>query len=163
MKHPHYVGISIAHSSYIYLVSYLFWYNTEMKIFCAYAFTGEDLGVLTNRMRLVVDALNSKGHDAYCNRFDPIVDEIQKKNDTKAIFHRAFDVIEENDAVVAIITSPKKSVGQIMEIGVALSQNKPVYLFEHSSAKGSTYLSRLSTKYYEWSTEEELFTVLKEV
>ena len=134
-----------------------------MKIFCAYAFTGEDLDIVTNRMRSVVNTLNAQGHEAYCNRFDPIVDEIQKKDDIRAIFRRAFDVIEKHEAVVAIITSPNKSVGQIMEIGVALSQGKPVYLFEHSTAKGSTYLPRLTTKNYEWSTEDELLNALKEV
>lgn len=134
-----------------------------MKIFCAYAFTGEDLDTLTNRMKLVVDTLNSSGHEAYCNRFDPVVDEIQKIDDIQAIFRRAFDVIEQQEAIVAIVTSPNKSVGQIMEFGVALSQGKPVYLFEHSSAIGSTYLSRLATKSYEWTTEEDLLRVLKEV
>lgn len=134
-----------------------------MKIFCAYAFTGEDLDIVTNRMKLVVETLNAQGHEAYCNRFDPIVDEIQKKDDIQAIFRRAFDVIEKHDAVAAIITSPNKSVGQIMEIGVALSQAKPVFLFEHSTAKGSTYLPRLSTKSYQWSTEDELLNALKEI
>ena len=141
----------------------LFCYNKDMKIFCAYAFTGEDLDVVTDRMKLVVDSLNAQGHETYCNRFDPIVDEIQKKDDIEAIFLRAFDLIEEYDVVAAIITSPNKSVGQIKEIGVALSQSKPVYLFEHTSAKGSTYLPRLATKYYEWSTEEDLLMALKEL
>ena len=134
-----------------------------MKIFCAYAFTGEDLEVVTARMKLVVDTLNTQGHEAYCNRFDPIVDEIQERGDVKAIFSRAFDVIKQHEAVAAIITSPNKSVGQIMEIGAALSQGKPVYLFEHSSAKGSTYLPRLATKSYEWTTESELINALKQI
>ena len=134
-----------------------------MKIFCAYAFTGEDLDVVTNRMRRVIDTLNSSGHEAYCNRFDPIVDEIQKTDDVKAIFNRAFEVLDQHDALVAIITSPNKSVGQIMEIGVALSQGKPVYLFEHESAKGSTYLPRLVTETYEWSTETELIEEMKKL
>lgn len=134
-----------------------------MKIFCAYALTGEDLEMVTNRMKSVVDTLNALGHEAYCNRFDSVVDEIQKRDDIQAIFARAFEVIEQNEAIVAIITSPNKSVGQIMEFGVALSQGKPVYLFEHSSAKGTTYLPRLATKYFEWTTEEDLLRSLKEV
>ena len=134
-----------------------------MKIFCSYAFTGEDLDVVTNRMKLVVDSLNSQGHEVYCNLFDQVVDEIQKKDDIKGIFRRAFDVIEQHEAVVSIITSSNKSIGQIMEIGVALSQNKPVYLLEHSTAKGSTYLPRLVTKSYEWTTETDLLNALKEI
>ncbi len=133
-----------------------------MKLFCAYAFTGEDLATITNRMKLVVDTLNAQGHEAYCNRFDPIVDEIQKKDDIQAIFRRAFDVIDINEALVAIVTSPNRSVGQIMEIGVALSQNKPVYLFEHSSAIGSSYLPSLATQSYEWTTDADLLSKLNQ-
>ena len=134
-----------------------------MKIFCAYAFTGEDIDVVTKRMRLVVDTLNAKGHEAYCNRFDPIVDDIPKTVDINAIFKRAFDVLEQNEALVAIVSSPNKSVGQIMEIGVAMSQGKPVYLFEHTSAKGSTYLPKLATKSYQWETKKDLEEALKNI
>jgi nucleoside 2-deoxyribosyltransferase len=127
-----------------------------MKLFCAYAFTGEDLDVLTRRMRLIVDTLNEAGHEAYCNRFDTLVDDLQSKDDIKGIFKRAFEVIGENEGVVAIITTPNKSVGQIMEIGVAMSQGKPIYLFEHSSAVGSNYLNKLVDEYYIWENEEDL-------
>ena len=127
-----------------------------MKLFCAYAFTGEDLDVLTRRMRLIVDTLNEAGHEAYCNRFDTLVDDLQSKDDIKGIFKRAFEVIGENEGVVAIITTPDKSVGQIMEIGVAMSQGKPIYLFEHSSAVGSNYLNKLVDEYYIWENEEDL-------
>lgn len=52
-----------------------------MKLFCAYAFTGEDLEILTKRMRLVVDTLNASGHEAYCNRFDEVVSKLQAQDD----------------------------------------------------------------------------------
>lgn len=35
-----------------------------MKLFCAYAFTGEDVNVLSKRMRLVVITLNPNSHTA---------------------------------------------------------------------------------------------------
>ncbi len=134
-----------------------------MKIFCAYAFTGEDVNVLTARMRLVVDTLNASGHTAYCNRFDEIVDELQAKDDIKGIFNEAFKNIEKNEALVAIVTSPSRSIGQIMEIGIALSQKKPVYLFEHKSAEGSSYLPRLVDKHFKWSNESELELALTKI
>lgn len=105
-----------------------------MKLFCSYAFTGEDVETVTRRMRLVVDTLNKNGHVAYCNRFDRAVDELQSKDDIKGIFGEAFKRIAESEALVAIITSPSRSIGQIMEIGIAMSQSKPVYLLEHESA-----------------------------
>lgn len=131
-------------------------YFAYMKLFCAYAFTGEDIDVLTERMRMVVDTLNANGHEAYCNRFDAVVDKLQEQDDIKGIFKEAFKNIEQSEALVAIVTSPSRSVGQIMEIGIAMSQGKPVYLFEHESAAGSSYLPRLVDKHYTWSSLEEL-------
>lgn len=134
-----------------------------MKLFCAYAFTGEDINVITERMRMVVDTLRSNGHVAYCNRFDEIVDKLQAQDDIKGIFHEAFKNIEKSEALVAIVTSPNKSIGQIMEIGIAMSQGKPVYLFEHSSAEGSSYLPRLVDKHYNWNNTDDLKQALREL
>lgn len=134
-----------------------------MKIFCAYAFTGEDINVVTSRMRMVVDSLNENGHEAYCNRFDKVVDKLQADDDIKGIFKEAFKNIATNEVVVAVITSPKKSVGQIMEIGIALSLGKPVYLFEHTSSAGSSYIPRLVDRYFEWETEADLKKLLRKI
>ena len=134
-----------------------------MKLFCAYAFTGEDLDVTTERMQLAVDTLNANGHEAYCNRFDTTVDELQKQDNIKGIFKEAFKNIEKSEALVAIIASPSRSTGQIMEIGIAMSQGKPVYLFEHNSAEGSSYLPRLVDKFFKWETSEELREALRQV
>lgn len=131
-----------------------------MKLFCAYAFTDENIDVLTKRMRAVVDTLNANGHEAYCNRFDAVVDELQAKDDIKGIFREAFKNIAASEAVVAIVTSPSRSIGQIMEIGIALSQGKPVYLFEHTSAHGSSYLPRLVDTYYQWDDLDSLTSSL---
>lgn len=127
-----------------------------MKLFCAYAFTGEKLDVVTDRMKVVVDTLNASGHEAYCNRFDEVVGKLQEQDDIRGIFQEAFKNIEKNDALVAIVTSPSRSIGQIMEIGIAISQGKPVYLFEHNSAAGSSYLPRLVDKHVTWETIEDL-------
>lgn len=134
-----------------------------MKLFCAYAFTGEDIETLTDRIRGVVETLKSSGHQAYCNRFNPIVDELQEKDDIKAIFKEAFKNLEASDALVAIVSSPSRSIGQIMEIGIAMSQGKPVYLFEHKSAEGSTYLPRLADRYFKWNSLDDLLEALKQV
>lgn len=134
-----------------------------MRLFCAYAFTGEDIDKLTDRMRCVVDTLNNSGHDAYCNRFDPIVDDLQEKDNIRGIFKEAFKNIDASEALVAIVSSPTRSIGQIMEIGIAMSQGKPVYLFEHSSARGSTYLPLLADEYFKWDSLEELVEGLKQV
>jgi hypothetical protein len=134
-----------------------------MKIFCAYAFTGEDVDEVRERMRLVVDTLHASGHQAYCNMFDEAVDALQANDDLKGILQEAFKNIARNEVMAAIITSPSKSIGQIMEIGIALSQRKPVYLFEHTSAKNSSYLPRLVDTYFQWETLEELAAALQQI
>lgn len=134
-----------------------------MKLFCAYAFTGEDIDVVTKRMRLVVDTLNKNGHEAYCNRFDPAVEKLQEQDDTKGIFKDAFKHIEASEAMVAVVASPSRSVGQIMEIGIALSQGKPVYLFEHVSAAGSSYLPKLVDKHFTWGSLDDLQKALAQI
>jgi len=134
-----------------------------MKLFCAYAYTGEDVDVLTKRMRSVVDTLNANGHEAYCNRFDLVVDELQAKDDIKGIFREAFKNIAASEAVIAIVTSPSRSIGQIMEIGIALSQSKPVYLFEHISADKSSYLPRLVDKHFQWDDLDNLKSLLAKI
>lgn len=131
-----------------------------MKLFCAYAFTGEDTEAVTKRMRLVVDTLEKNGHDAYCNRFDEIVSKLQEAGDIKGIFQEAFKNIADSEAMVAVVTSPSRSIGQIMEIGIALNQGKPVYLFEHTSAADSSYLPRLVDEHFTWSTLPELEAAL---
>ena len=134
-----------------------------MKLFCAYAFTGEDLDVITARMRVVVDVLEAQGHEVYCNRFDESLDELQSKGDVKGIFKEAFRQIKNCEALVAVVASPNRSVGQIMEIGTALSHGKPVYLIEHVSAKNSSYLSQLVDRVYSWDNQESLVAALKNI
>jgi nucleoside 2-deoxyribosyltransferase len=134
-----------------------------MKLFCSYAFTGEDLDAITERMRLVVVTLSAEGHDVYCNRFDAAIGRLQAQDDIKGIFQEAFKRLEQSEGLVAIIASPNRSIGQIMEIGIAMSQKKPVYLFEHGSAEGSSYLPRLADKYFKWQTEQDLQASLQKL
>lgn len=133
-----------------------------MKIFCAYAFTGEDLAEIRTRMKSVISELKLLGHAPYTNLFDAESMKLQEAGDIKGLFQAAFAQVMASDCVVALVTSPRISLGQIMEVGVALSQNKPVYLFEHTSAAESTYLPILVEKTLSWTSEEELLQALKE-
>lgn len=134
-----------------------------MKYFCSYAFTGQDLTSTVKRARLVVDTLGRGEHEVYCDRFDPVVEELEKNDDKKAIFRRALDALRESDTVVAVVASPHKSVGQLIEVGAALDQIKPIYLLEHVSAKGSSYLPEIVTKTFEWDTLDDLIAALGKI
>jgi nucleoside 2-deoxyribosyltransferase len=135
-----------------------------MKIFCSNAFTGEEFNQVSARMQMVVEALNEAGHEAYCPVFDPYKIELQAKNDTKAIFDYAFDNVGKCDGMVAIVTSGRKSEGQLMEIGTTLAQKKPLFVFVHESAAGTpSHLPKLATKAFTWSTNEELAQALTQI
>lgn len=135
-----------------------------MKLFCSYAFTGEDFDAVQKRMKLVVEAVNESGHEAYCPIFDPHKIALQEKSDTKAIFEYAFQNIERCDGMVVIITSGRKSEGQLMEIGATLAAKKPLFVFVHKSAAGApSHLSKLATKMFDWTTDENLKFLLQKL
>ena len=115
-------------------------------------------------MQLVVDSLNNSGHDAYCPIFDSHKIELQKNNDTKAIFKYAFQNLSQCEGMVAIITSDRKSEGQLMEIGATLAANKHLYLLVHESvASAPSHLPKLATKTLTWSSDKELATQLANI
>jgi nucleoside 2-deoxyribosyltransferase len=114
-------------------------------------------------MQMVVDALNKASHDAYCPVFDQIKIQLQAKDATKEIFDYAFQNIAKCDGMVAIVTSDRKSEGQLMEIGALLAQTKPLFLFIHESAKNSTHLPKLAAKTFTWKTEQDLQSQLANV
>ena len=134
-----------------------------MKLFCSYAYTGEDVAIVTARMRKVVDALTEQGNEVYCPLFDELVAPLEAANDVKAIFTHAFDGIKRQEAMVVIISSERRSEGQLMEIGAALSEKKPVYLFQHQTAVATSYLPKLVTKTYVWNSESDLLSSLKKI
>ena len=128
-----------------------------MRLFCSYAFTGEDIKTVSDRMRLVVDSLAIGGHEAYCPLFDRRKIKLQAEQATKEIFDYAFENIAKCDGMVAIISSNRKSEGQLMEIGANLANGKPLYVFIHySAAKSPSHMQKLATKVYIWSNSSDL-------
>lgn len=131
-----------------------------MNLFCSFAYTGEDIKIVTDRMRRVVDLLDASGYQAYCNLFDSAIKDTLAKGDIKGIFADAFDKLSQCDAIVVIISSPSRSIGQIMEIGVGFHEGKKIYIFEHESAIGTSYLHEFGDKHYTWKTDDDLLRVL---
>lgn len=135
-----------------------------MKLFCSNAVTGEDNGDVVRRMRLVVDTLNAAGHEAYCPVFDPHQAELVESGDIKAVLLYDFENIQTCDGVVVVVTSPKKSEGQLMEVGEALAAGKPIFLFLHNSAQNEpSHLPKIATKVFAWQTEDDLQLALQQL
>lgn len=129
-----------------------------MKIFCSFAQTGEDEAVVLRRMTRVVDMLKSQNHDVYCILFD---DKREAKSPNGDLLKHALAHINDYDAVLAIVTSERRSEGMLMELGAALAYGKPIYLLQHTSADGKTYLPEIADKMRLWRTEVELDNAMK--
>lgn len=124
-----------------------------MKIFCSYACSGEDQQLLTARMRHVVDVLEGIGHEVYCYHFSA-----HRSEDTtpRQAMQEALSKLGDYDALFAIIASGRRSEGQLIEIGAALSQGKALYVAEHISAIDATYVPTLADETFIWSTLDDL-------
>ena len=123
------------------------------KIFCSYAFTGEDKLKVEARMRRVVDLLEGCGHEVYCNLFDGATESY---GSPRQFLRRAIDQMNECDKILAIQTSPRRSEGMLIEIGVAIARDKSILLAQHQSAVGKSYLSDLARRTQTWHNESEL-------
>ena len=123
------------------------------KIFCSYAFTGEDKLKVEARMRRVVDLLEGCGHEVYCNLFDGATESY---GNPRQFLRRAIDQMNECDKILAIQTSPRRSEGMLIEIGVAIARNKSILLAQHQSATGKSYLPDLAKQTQTWQNESEL-------
>ena len=127
------------------------------KIFCSYAFTGEDKLKVEARMRRVVDLLKGCGHEVYCNLFDSATESY---GSPRQFLRRAIDQMNECDKILVIQTSPRRSEGMLIEIGVAMARDKSILLAQHQSAAGKSYLPDLARRTQTWHSESELDTAI---
>ena len=127
------------------------------KIFCSYAFTGEDKLKVEARMRRVVDLLEGCGHEVYCNLFDSATESY---GNPRQFLRRAIDQMNECDKILAIQTSPRRSEGMLIEIGVAIARDKSILLAQHQSTVGKSYLPDLARRTQTWHSESELDTAI---
>lgn len=124
-----------------------------MKILCSYAFTGEDEITLVARLHNVVNTLQQCGHHVYCFQFE-------KRGDTEPTpdeaLRLAIDELQSCDAIFVIKSSERRSEGQLIEVGAALAQGKRIFVAQHRSAVGTTYLPTLADASFVWDDEESL-------
>lgn len=130
------------------------------KVFCSYAFTGEDKATVTKRMHLITSTFKSIGVDAYCNLFDT---QRESLNSAKDFIDSALKELETADIVFVVMTSERRSEGMLIEIGAAYAAGKPIVLAQHESAKHKTYLDQLAKKTVLWQTDADLKHIIKEL
>ena len=134
-----------------------------MNIFISFAYTDTDIVKTKNRLKNIVYTVNQSGNSVYCNIFDKSLIKPIANKDTKQIFKSTFLKEAEADYVFLIISEPKISTGQCMEIGVAVHLNIPIILFEQTSAKNNSYITKIAKQNYRWQSEESLYSSILEV
>ena len=98
-----------------------------MKIHIAYRFTGEDPKELDSMLTSIKEVLESAGHAARISFFHQNRYEIEKYS-VKQIMDDAFQEIDGADMLLAVVKSPEKSEGMLIEIGYARARNKRIVL-----------------------------------
>ena len=131
-----------------------------MKVFCSYAYTGENEAAVAARMKNVVDILVAQKLGAYCIEFDP---GAKLFTEPHQYIQRALQQMQSCDVVYVVMTSKRRSEGMLIEIGAALTLKKPIVLALHESAAGSTYVPEFADVMKTWSTNDDLYTTTKEL
>lgn len=129
--------------------------DKNQKVFLSYAWTGEDTEVIMRRMSSIVELLRSNGFASYCNFDDP---DIKAFSQPGQFVKHALEKLRDCDVLVAIVSSERRSQGQLMEIGAALYAGKPVVAVMHTSSLGTGYLedSELVDFMVSWESDKEL-------
>ena len=129
-----------------------------MKIFIGQAVTGQDMNSLRKEIEGIYSALIFAGHKPY-STLNEKDDKFNKKG--KWLFH-AFQIIDKNDAFLAIVRSEHRSEGLLIEIGYTLSKNKKFILAINKDVK-NTYLRDVADKVIEYKDFDDLIKQLKKL
>ena len=128
-----------------------------MKVFCSYAFTGEDETLLRERMTGLRNLFQELSIDYYINLFLPEWQAMMARSATGGEFVRAaIKEMELCDTVLVIVSSDRRSEGMLMEVGAAVAMGKNIVLAQHTSAQGKSYLQTVAACTYTWETDREL-------
>lgn len=128
-----------------------------MKVFCSYAFTGEDHNVLRARLLALRDIFEELNLEYYVNQFAPKWQEmVDRGADGGEFMFMALKEIEPCDVMLVIMTSERRSEGMLMEVGAALMAGKKIVLAQHASSVGKTYLNTIANDTIVWHSDEDL-------
>lgn len=128
-----------------------------MNIFISFAYTDTDFVKTKNRLQNIVSLIKNTNNYAYCNLFDKSILKFLKADDKNQIFKQTLNQEAKADYIFLIISKPKISLGQCMEVGVAVNLDIPIIMFEQDTVKDKTYISEFATYKYTWNTEDNLY------
>lgn len=129
------------------------------KVFCSYAFTGQDPQQVEARMGAVVKVLEAAGVKVYCNLYDERTKGFINPEDYLDL---ALDELTEYDYLLAVKV-PGVSVGQVAEITVARRRSIPILFAERNDSVGDSYLARMAQQTFTWTDEADLLAKVREL
>lgn len=129
-----------------------------MKIYCSYAYTGEDQVQLQQRLEHVVEEIERLGHTPYCYHFSDHRTSDIAPNDALT---EALAQLKSCDAIFVIVSSDRRSEGQLMEVGAALALGKRVFVGQHQTAVDKTYVPSLAEHTFVWDSLNDLIEGLR--
>ncbi|MCA9328153.1 toll/interleukin-1 receptor domain-containing protein [Candidatus Saccharibacteria bacterium] len=134
----------------------------NQKVFLSYAWTGEDQTTVQKRMESIVDILEAHEIPYYYNQLDS---DTEKFTAPGQYVKHALEKLKDCGALMAVVSSERRSQGQLMEIGAALYAGLPVFVAMHQSATGTGYLEdqNLSDFSFTWSSEDDLLKGIEEL
>jgi len=134
-----------------------------VKIFVSYAATGEDPAKVKQLLERVRDALEELHVSYHINCFaDGYESLIQGKATPDEYLRFAFNQLGDSGVALILMTSPRRSEGMLMEVGVAAWLKKRIILAQHESSVGQTYLPTIADETFIWQTEDDLFGKLED-
>lgn len=127
-----------------------------MNIFISFAYTGTNTKQTSKRLQNIVNLVNSTNNYAYCNLFDKSLLKYLKTDDKNQIFKHTFSQEAKANYIFLIISKPKISYGQCMEVGVAVNLDIPIIMFEQNTINEQSYILEFAKHKYSWSNEDDL-------
>ncbi len=129
------------------------------KVFCSYAFTGQNPREVEARMAAIVKVLEQAGVAVYCNLCDERTDGFTNPEDYLDL---ALDELTGYDYVLAVKV-PGISVGQVAEMTVARRLSIPIIFAERADGAGDSYLPRLAQEVFAWSDQDDLLAKIRQL
>ncbi|MCA9324247.1 hypothetical protein KC992_04070, partial [Candidatus Saccharibacteria bacterium] len=121
-----------------------------------------DQSVVVKRMGAIIGVLQAQGMANYCNLNDS---ETKTFTLPGQYVKHALEKLKDCGALLAIVSSERRSQGQLMEIGAALYAGLPVCIAIHETAAGTGYLEdrSLSDHSFVWSSENDLLQGIEDL
>lgn len=132
-----------------------------MKIYISYKFTGADPEALKQQLQAVTGILEKSGNSTFIYFRD--VQNWQKGGlSTKEIIKGAFSAIDKQDSIFALVDSPDKSEGMLLEVGYAKALGKKLIVAIQKEA-GAVFLRDLADELIEYKNIDDLLRRLNTV